>query len=153
MRNLLPLLFVLGACGEKAPPASAGTAQADASAASSTVSGAPSDANSQAFARALVGTSVKNFSPSGGSGAKFMYNSLQFQADGNFTAAGFVEMDDERMDCNETGKWSMDPADSKTVATVTWKVDETNCAGREPGEQSRAQVDLSDPADPKFLYR
>lgn len=152
MRCLLPLLFVLGACGEKAPPANAGSAPA-ASSGPTSVSVAPADGNSQAFASALVGATIKNFSPSGGAGAKFMYNTLQFKADGSFSAAGFVEMDDEKMDCTETGTWGMDPADSKTSATINWKVEQTNCAGRDAGEQSRAQVDLSDPADPRFLYR
>ena len=153
MRCMIPVLFVLAACGEKAPPTNAGTATPEASAGSSTVTGAPSDDKSQAFAQTLMGASFRNFSPSGATGAKFMYNTLQFKADGTFSAAGYVEMDDEKMDCTETGGWGMEVADSKTLATVFWKVESTDCAGRDAGEESRAEVDLSDPSNPKFRYR
>lgn len=156
MRILIPVLFSLAACGEKAPAQNAGTATPEASASpggSATASSAPSDAKSQAFASALMSAGIRNFSPSGASGAKFMYNTLEFKADGTFSAAGYVEMDDEKMSCVESGPWGMDPAESKTLATVFWKVESTDCAGRDAGEESRAEIDLADPSNPKFRFR
>lgn len=146
----LASLLGLAACGDKAPPASAGSAPA---AAPSKVSSAPADDNSQAFARRLVATPIKNFSPSDSTGAKFLYNTFSFQADGTFTAQGYVEIADEKMDCAESGPWTMDAAESETVATVSWTVEKTNCAGREAGEKTRAQVTLQSGADPVFAFR
>lgn len=151
MLRALPLLFALVACGEKAPPSNAGSAPTESAPAK--VAGAPGDAASQSFARTLVGLNITNFSPSGASGATFKYNTLSFKADGTFSASGYVEIDDERMDCTETGPWTMDAAESATVAPVSWTIEKTNCAGRDAGAEVRALVDLSNPSDPRFSYR
>lgn len=150
MLRALPLFLALAACGEKAPASNAGTAAPESRVQAIQ---APGDANSQAFARTLVGLDLKDFSPSGATGATIRYNSLKFNADGTVAASGFVEIEDERMDCQESGTWSMDPAESATLATVSWKIDNTSCAGREAGIESRARIDLSNPADPRFSYR
>lgn len=151
MLRALPLLFALVACGEKAPPSNAGSATTES--APSKVSGAPEDSASQSFARALVGMTVKDFSASGASGATFKYATLKFGADGTFAAEGYVEIDDERMECQESGGWKMDPADSATVASLSWTIDKTNCPGRDAGTEVRAKVDLSDTSNPQFSFR
>jgi len=147
----LVLVLSLVACGEKAPPENAGSAST--SSAPSKVAGAPGDADSQSFARALVALNIKDFSASGASGATFKYTILRFNADGTFSADGYVQIDDESMDCKESGPWSMDAAESATVASVTWKVETTNCAGRDAGAETRAKIDLSDSENPKFSFR
>lgn len=150
--SVLVSLLGLAACGDKAPPASAGSAPV-ADAAPSKVSSAPADGDSQAFARRLVATQIANFSPSDTSGAKFLYNTLAFRGDGTFAAAGYVEMEDEKMECAESGPWTMEPATSSSVATVSWTVEKTNCAGRDAGQVMRAEVKLQEGADPVFSFR
>ncbi len=150
MLRALPLLLALIACGEKAPPSNAGTAAPESG--SAKVAGAPGDASSQSFAGTLVGLDIKDFS-SGASGATFKYTSLKFGADGTFAAVGYVEIADERMDCQESGPWTMDPAESATVASLSWKIEKTNCAGRDAGTEYRAKVDLSDTSNPQFSMR
>lgn len=152
MLRTLPLVLFLVACGEKAPPENAGSAPTSTPS-TGKVAGAPGDSTSQSFARALVALTVKDFSASGASGATFKYTTLRFNADGTFSADGYVQIDDESMDCKESGPWSMDAAESATVAAVTWKVETTSCAGRDPGAETRAKIDLSDSDNPKFSFR
>ena len=102
----------------------------------------PDDANSKKFGALLVSATQADFKPTDSAGAKFLYSTLNFGADNNWLAKGYVEMDGERMDCTETGTWSMEPAESDKVATVTWKVDKTDCAGRDAGQTSRAKMTL-----------
>ena len=52
---------------------------------------------------------------------------------------GVDEVMDEGMECVESGSWSMEPADSKSVGTVSWDLEKTNCAGRESGGTTRAE--------------
>ena len=111
---LLPL--ILSACGDKAPPANAGSAPP---AASSSIAGAPGDANSQAFAARLIALKLQDFHPSDASGATITYSALSFKPDGTWAASGSVSFDDENIICEESGPWKMDPADSATSATVT----------------------------------
>ena len=40
-----------------------------------------------------------------------------------------------------------------TSATVSWTAETTNCPGRDAGVQLRAQMDLSDSANPKLSFR
>jgi hypothetical protein len=139
----------LFACGEKAGgPAAAGAAKGLPSGAD-----VPDDANSKAFARALVSSNTSNFSPTDAPGAKFRYTSLQFRGDNTWVASGYVEAMDERMECVESGSWTMNPADSPTKATMSWALDKTNCAGREAGESTRVQVTLGSGKISEALFR
>ncbi len=116
-------------------PASADT---PAAAAPST----PDDKNSQKFGAALVAVNIENWSPSDGGGAKFSYTTMSFNADNSWNANGYVEIADERMECTEAGGWTMEPADSATVATVNWTVDKTDCPGRDAGKENRAVITI-----------
>lgn len=116
---------------------------APAAAAASAVPDTPDDKNSKKFGEALVAVSISNWSPSDGGGAKFEYTTLSFNADNSWKGEGYVEIADERMECTETGKWSMDTAESATTATVTWTLDQTDCPGRESGGETRAVVTVT----------
>ena len=98
----------------------------------------PDDRNSEAFADALVGLSIDRFSPTdSASGAKFLYTSLNFNADNTWRAEGYVEMMDEKMECTEVGTWSMDPAESSSKAAINLTITTTDCVSRESGHVSR----------------
>ena len=94
----------------------------------------------KAFVTTLTGSVTKNFEPTDADGASFMYTELQFRGDGTWMAQGYVEAMDERMECAESGMWSVEEVTSKTVATIAWTVDDTNCVGRDKGSSTRAQV-------------
>ena len=142
VRLLIPaLLLSLAACGKKEAPASAGDAVADAAPAQQ--ADVPDDAKSRAFSERLLKLNVKEFAPSDGGGAKFMYDSLSFKPDNTWHAEGYVEADDERMDCKEDGTWTMEPAETETTAVVVWVVKKTTCISRETGDQTRALLTLS----------
>jgi hypothetical protein len=103
----------------------------------------PGDKNSEKFAEALLGLSIERFSPTdASSGAKFLYTALSFSPDNTWQAAGYVEMMDEKMECTEGGSWSMDAAESGTVATMTWNIDQTDCVSREVGHSTRYRVTI-----------
>jgi hypothetical protein len=131
------------ACGEKKDPASSADAAQDAPAQASESepsSDLPQDKTSKNFAKALVATQITKFSPTDDRLLK--YDTMSFEADASWSSQAVVEIMDERLECVESGGWSMEPANSDTKATLTWTVDGTNCAGREAGDVQRAVVDL-----------
>ncbi len=151
--------LVLLALGLAAPAALAGkknkkkdAAPADAPAAEAAPD-TPGDAASVKFGKRLLEANISNFRPSDAGGAKFLYTSLRFQADNTWKAEGYVEIDDERMECVETGKWSMEPAESDKVAVVAWSVDKTDCAGRDAGASLRAKVSIAKDGSVKTEWR
>ena len=103
----------------------------------------PDDAASKKFGGKLLKATLRNFSPADTGGAKFKYDAMTFAADNTWKADAWVEFDEEKMECTESGKWSMEPAESDKVATVQWTVDKTDCAGRDAGAEVRAQLTLS----------
>ncbi len=142
-RSLLALL----ALGALALPASALAKKKKEEAAApaaetAAVPNTPDDANSKKFGALLVSATQTEFKPTDSSGAKFRYATLNFGGDNTWSAKGYVEMDGERMDCAESGTWSIEAAESATVAPLTWKVDKTDCAGRTAGDSTRAIVTL-----------
>lgn len=147
----LALLFTLSllACGEK----SASTSAPAAAAATAFTMDLPDDATSRTFAETLVSGVTTSFTPTDADGAAFEYTKLQFRPDGTWLAEGYVEAMDERMDCTESGSWSMSAADSKTVATVSWNVSETTCVGRDNGTDSRAQLTISKSGVESAMFR
>jgi hypothetical protein len=103
----------------------------------------PDDANSKKFASSLIKTAIENFTPSDASGATFKYAKMTFSGDNQWTADAFVEIQDERMECVERGGWTLEPAESASVGTVSWKVEQTDCPGREAGSTTRAEFTIS----------
>ena len=149
MHTLPFLFFGIIACGEK----SSTTSSPEAAAATKFTMELPADATSRGFAEMLVASTTSDFTPTDGDGAKFEYTSLQFRPDGTWFAEGYVEAMDERMECTESGTWSMTAADSKTVATVTWVVGDTNCVGRDNANESRAQLTISKSGIDSAMFR
>lgn len=125
----------LAACGGKTP-STTGAVDAASKAGKEAVSGAPQDAASQKFAAALVGLEISDFTPSD-SGATFAYTDLDFEPDGTWAAKGLLEASFEKIECAESGSWSMEPAQSATTANVSFTVDQTDCPARESGLEQR----------------
>ncbi|HCH65337.1 MAG: hypothetical protein CL927_13820 [Deltaproteobacteria bacterium] len=121
---------------DKSPPPSE-------SAPAAAVPTTPDDAASKKFGGKLLKSTLRNFSPADTGGAKFKYDAMTFAADNTWKAEAWVEFDEEKMECIESGKWTMEPAESDKVATVQWTVDKTDCAGRDAGAEVRAQLTLS----------
>lgn len=103
---------------------------------------APSDANSKKFLARLLATAIHDFRPVDSGSVDFRYTELHFMAGNTWQAKGYVAVEDEKMDCSESGTWMMDPADSADTATISWKVDETDCPGRNPGESVRVKMTI-----------
>lgn len=149
MKSTLPALAALALvvagpalAGKKGKKSKKGDATSTAASTEASVPTTPGDAASKKFGTKLITSSLNNFSPSDG-GAKFKYDTMVFKADNTWSADGWVEFDDEKMECVEKGKWTMEPAESDKVATVAWTVDQTDCAGRDSGVEVRAQLTLS----------
>lgn len=148
MKSVLPALAALSLVA--AGPALAGKkknkdkeASSAPAAASKAVPTTPDDAASKKFGANLMDATLRNFRPNDTGGAKFQYDAMTFAADNTWKAAAWVEFDDEKMECTEKGSWTMEAAESDKVATVSWKVDTTDCAGRDAGAEVRAQLTLS----------
>ena len=134
------LWMALAGCGDKEPTKTAAAAEAKPT----PVMNVPDDANSKAFAEKLASMDIQGFSPSSAAGGDIVYTHLKFRNEGVWAATGYVEAQDEKMDCSETGTWSMEPATSQSTATMTWKTSTTDCIGREPGGEQRVLVTLKD---------
>lgn len=131
---------LLACGGKKAAPEAAAVQPAPAEAPTGLTGDYPGDSNSKRFAEALIGIEIKNFAAVDGVGAQVMLTSLRFAGDNTWAASGWVDAGEERMECNEQGSWTMEPADSPTNATLTWIIQKTDCVGREAGTKVRAQV-------------
>ena len=138
--------LLLAGCGEKTPAATAAIATGP------TLTMAVPD-GAKPFATALVGNVTQNFTPTDSDGAVFEYTTLRFRGDGTWRAEGYVEAMDERMECVESGTWTIDDASSATVATIAWTVGETSCVGRESGTETRAQVTVGGSGIQSALFR
>ena len=134
------LWVALAGCGDKEPTKTAAAAEA----APKPMANVPDDANSKAFAEKLQAMDIQDFSPSSAAGGHIVYTHLKFRDEGVWAATGYVEAQDEKMDCSETGTWTMEPATSESTATMTWKTKTTDCIGREPGGEQRMLVTLKD---------
>jgi hypothetical protein len=140
MRNVI-MWVALAGCGDKEPSTTAAPAEAKAKETVGSV--APSDPNSQKFVADLTALDIQDFHPSSSAGGQIVYSHLKFRPEGAWAATGYVEAGDEKIDCSETGTWTMDPATNETTATMTWKTATTDCAGREPGGEQRVEVTIT----------
>jgi hypothetical protein len=144
------LWMTLAGCGDKEPTSTAAPVKAAEKAEAAPkakshggIEAAPADEASQKFATSLTALDITDFKPSSMTGGQIAYTHLKFRPEGVWAATGFVEAGDEKIDCSETGTWSMDPASSETMATMTWKIEKTDCAGRDAGGETRAEVTIT----------
>lgn len=145
--NSLIFASLLTGCGEKTS-----ASVTPAAAAGPKISMALPD-GTKAFVSTLIGSTTSNFAPTDSDGAAFEYTSLQFRGDGTWSAEGYVEAMDEKMECTESGTWSVEDASSKTVGTIAWTVGETSCVGRDQGATTRAQVTVGSNGIQSAMFR
>lgn len=126
--NILLSVLVLS-CGNKPPATTTAPAQA------AITPDTPGDADSETFARKLIDMNITNFRPMSTGSGRFVYNTLQFQGDNTWRGEGYIEIAGEQMDCAESGTWSMEPAESATIAVMTWTVAATDCINQEQGDR------------------
>lgn len=131
----LALTLLLG-CGEKQAPVEAAPV---AEAAGPEI---PGDANSKKFAEKLLGLTITNWAPEDSGDVDFEYTNMSFAADNTWKAVAYVAIQDERVDCKETGHWTMDPAESANTAGMSWTIDKTTCPGREAGRELRLSLSI-----------
>ncbi|NOY27604.1 MAG: hypothetical protein GXP62_17200 [Oligoflexia bacterium] len=136
----LALPLIVGCGGKKPAPAAAGDSKPSASAKKTGTY--PTDATSQGFLSALTSMTVHNFLAVDNGGATVVLSTLNFTADNEWSASGYVDAGDERMECTEHGTWTMEAATSNSSATISWVIGTTDCAGREPGTSTRAKIDI-----------
>jgi hypothetical protein len=112
----------------------------------------PSDSNSLDFIDGFVSLDIQDFRPGSSSGAILTYANLTFRPDESWHANGSIRIGEDQMECSESGSWSMTPAESSTVATVTWTVDTGSCS-RSAGVEVRAQISLLDDGEYRVQFR
>lgn len=137
--GLLALVAIVG-CGKKNEPASGG----EAAASSGVKANVPGDANSQAFAKAILSTPVRSFRPVSAGEVEFTYVTMTFKEDNSWLALAKMGAGDETVDCKEAGTWIMEPAESATTAMMEWKVANTDCPGRPANNIMRTKVVVKD---------
>jgi hypothetical protein len=113
----------------------------------------PDTTEARAFAEALVETEVREFAPISGGGASFVYHSLSFVADGSWSATATVTAGDEGMDCQESGRWTLEQATAAETAILVWTVGKTTCASREVGAAQRVQMTILESGEYKIAFR
>lgn len=150
MSRTIALALLLAACGPKETTTTSAVAEA---APTDSANVAPPDAASQAFAKKLFATEFTSFHPVDGAGAELIYNSFAFRPDGSWSAKGSVTVADESMDCSESGQWTMEPAESEDAASISWKINNTNCAGREVGTEMRFRLTLKKAGEYEYSFR
>lgn len=143
-------LLALTACGKKDSPASSGGESTKAASAAS--ANIPSDKNSQEFASYLIDHPVHSFKPVDNAGAPFVYVTLSFRADNTWIASSRMGDGEETIECKEEGGWSMEPADSPTIAMMTWHMTKSTCPGRPRETIMRTRV-VIEGSDYRIYFR
>jgi hypothetical protein len=151
MTNAILWVALAGCAKDKEKTSTAAAAEAKAT--PPPTANVPDDATSKAFAEKLQSMDVQGFSPSSAAGGNIVYTHLKFREEGVWAATGYVEAQDEKMDCSETGTWTMEPATSESTATMTWKTQTTDCVGREAGGEQRMLVTLKEDNKIEADYR
>jgi len=141
------IVSLFTACGEKSPSAVTAAAASGPKISMTVPDGA------KPFVTQLIGTTTGNFTPTDSDGATFEYTRLQFKGDGTWSADGYVEAMDEKMECSESGTWTVEEATSSTVGTLSWTLTETSCVGRDKGAETRAQLTVGKTGIENALFR
>lgn len=129
---LVSSLLLLAGCPKQEAASGTGAAVAEAAAAD-----VPSDAASRAFAETLMKNPLESFSPDDGGGASFKWKSLGFGAGNVWKAASVLSAGGEDVDCEESGRWSLEKAEAPTKATVVLQTQATSCPGRSESKEYR----------------
>lgn len=132
---LFTAVLVFAGCSEKKVESSVGAAVAEGSRAE-----VPADAASQAFASVLMKNPLESFAPDDGGGASFRWSRLSFGAGNRWEAPSVLSAGGEDVECVESGKWTMDSAESASRATVTLQTEKTTCPGRSDTKQYRLMM-------------
>ena len=141
---LASALIFTGACGKKKP---AETAPTDGG--GNVLKGAtlPDDENARAFAKNLLTHKATDIRPMDNGEMPFIYKTLSFTAENNgWQADAVLGQGQDSIPCQELGAWKIESAESAEVATMTWTLNKTTCAGRAPNNVMRVQVTLKDGA-------
>ena len=137
----LSLVLALTGCGEKKPAASP-----SAGGAANLVTDAtkiPKDDNSRTFAERLLRNPAKDFKPTdANTGAKFIYNELNFKPDNTWAANATMYAGGEEIACAERGEWAMEAASDANTADMVWTVTYTNCPSRPQNNIMRLNVHI-----------
>jgi hypothetical protein len=112
----------------------------------------PQDATSKGYIGNLVDTPFRNYRPVEGA-VTLNYESFRFRPDGSWSASGAISILEDKMECEESGSWTMDPATSETDGVVSWTVNDTDCASRKTQVTTRARIQLLDGGQYKFHFR
>lgn len=139
----LSLLLTLTGCGDKKPAASGGSSSGAAAAGVTEATKIPDDEKSRAFAERLIANPARDFKPTDNSDAQFVYRTLTFKPNNDWTAQADLTAQGEKVECVERGTWSMDPAMENDTATMEWKVEYTNCPGRPTTNIMRVKVSIN----------
>jgi hypothetical protein len=149
---LIVLPLALFACGGKKAPAPEQPAEA-APAEEPLAATMPDTKEAKAFAGKLIETTVTDWQPISGSGAKFVYEELTFAPSGDWSAKGYVEASFEKIECAESGTWEIAEVGSASQATMVWTVGKTSCPMREAGASTRVLMDLPKAGSYEISFR
>ena len=148
MRNAL-IILLLTSCAKGGESTSSGEASQPSRQIGANL---PADSNSRDFIDAFMSLEIQDFRPGSSSGAILTYDNLTFRPDESWHADGSIRIGEDQMECSESGHWSMQPATSPTVATVTWTVDTGSCS-RSAGIEIRAQVSILEEGEYRIQFR
>jgi hypothetical protein len=102
----------------------------------------PDDKTSEAFAERLLKNPAREFRPTDNAGATFVYHEMKFRPNNTWEAQAEMTAEGEAFNCQESGTWTMDKAESESTAMMTWKMDKTTCAGRPDSADMRVKVTI-----------
>jgi hypothetical protein len=140
MTRFVAIAALVIGCGKKDEPESSGdAASADAASSSAAV---PKDADSKAFAKAVLGNALHNFTPTNNGEMRFEYITLTFKADNSWLALARVGEGEDSVECKEGGTWMMEPAESATTASMEWRITSSDCPGRPKEGMLRTKVTI-----------
>ena len=91
----------------------------------------------QGIVKALLKTGLSGFTPDA---EGLTYKTMTFKADNTFQVDAALTAMDEEIECTESGKWTMDAAESKTTASMNWSITSSDCPTRSTPIELRVKV-------------
>lgn len=137
---LVSMMAMVGCAKEEAPAKPGGGGVVGKEGGITEETELPDDKDTRKFADGLVRNPVKGFSPADG----VRWDTLKFGPKNHWEATTIITVGGESAECEESGRWTAEKADSDSKGTVMLTTKKSSCAGRSDSTEYRLGLTVQD---------